>query len=78
MTRITVDSELLKRLNNLAEPLELCDTSGQLLARVVPAFDPSEWERWEPPMDEEELRRRESANEPRHTTADVIRYLENL
>jgi hypothetical protein len=78
MTRIVVDAELLKKLRNLSEPLELTDEGGHVLAQVVPAFNPAEWEPWEPPIDEEELQRRERSNEPRYTTEEVLRYLENL
>jgi hypothetical protein len=78
MTRVIVDAELLKKLHNLTEPLELADESGCVLAKVLPAaFDPSEWERWEPEWDEEELRRREQSEEW-YTTAEVLRHLENL
>ena len=44
MTRIIVDEDLRSKLHNLAEPLELCDSSGRVLGRVVPTFDLSEYE----------------------------------
>jgi hypothetical protein len=31
MTRVVVDSELLGRLMNLAQPLEFCNEAGQVL-----------------------------------------------
>lgn len=31
MTRVLLDPALLKRLHNLAQPLELCDESGRIL-----------------------------------------------
>jgi hypothetical protein len=36
MTQITVDAELRAKFFGLMEPLELCDESGRLLARVLP------------------------------------------
>jgi hypothetical protein len=78
MTRITVDEILRKKLNDLSEPLELCDEAGRVLGRVFPAFDLSDYEPWEPPIDEEELRRREQSSERRYTTAEVIGHLESL
>lgn len=59
MTRIVLDDYLREKLRNLAEPLELCDETGRVLAHVVPvsatqepAYEPSE-----PPVSEDELHR---------------------
>jgi len=76
MTRVIVDETLRSRLHNLSEPLELCDESGRVLGRVFPALDLSQYEQWEPPIGEEELRRRERSNERRYTTAEVLAHLE--
>jgi hypothetical protein len=77
MTRITVDSQLLSRLLNLSEPLELCDENGAVLAHVWPKFDPSKWEPLEPPCSEGELDRLEKSD-VWYTTAEVLKYLESL
>lgn len=77
MTRITVDSQLLSRLLNLSEPLELCDESGNVLAHVWPKFDPSQWEPLEPPCSEEELDAREKST-VWYTTDEVLKHLEQL
>jgi hypothetical protein len=77
MNRIVVDADLRSRLGNLREPLELCDESGQLLGRLFPAIDLSEYEPWEPSASEEELRRREQSTEW-YTTAEVLDRLEEL
>jgi hypothetical protein len=78
MTKIDVDDILRDKLCNLAEPLELCDPSGRVLGRVFPTLDLSGYERWEPPISEEELRRREESGERRYTTTEVIAHLESL
>jgi hypothetical protein len=74
MTRIVVDESLRSKLLDLAQPLELCDPSGRVLARVTPVPDLSEYEPWEPPISEEELRRREQS-EKWHTTQEVLARL---
>lgn len=74
MTRIIVDDKLLTQLRNLSEPLELCDAAGRLLGRVIPSgimdFE-------EPPIPEDELRRREASTEW-FTTEQVLEHLKKL
>jgi hypothetical protein len=78
MTRIVVDAELRTKLLAFAEPLELCDESGRVLARVFPATPLSDYDLWEPPYDEEELRRLEQSNERRYSTAELLDHLRGL
>ena len=78
MTRVTVDAEMRSKLFGLGVPLELCDESGNVLGRLFPAVDMSEYERCEPPISEDELQRREHSSERRYTTAEVLRHLEQL
>jgi hypothetical protein len=63
MTRLIVDEFLRSRLNNFAEPLELCDASGRVLARLVPVVDWLDLEPCEPEISDEELREREQSDE---------------
>jgi hypothetical protein len=78
MTRIVVDDALLNQLHDLAEPLELYDKAGRLRGRVFPALQPSDYQMVEPPISEEEMRRREQSGEKRYTTAEVLAHLEKL
>ena len=78
MTRIVLDAALREKLHNLTQPLELCDESEKVLARVMPLADLSQYEPWEPAIGEEELRQQEQANEKRYTTAEVLAHLERL
>ena len=78
MTRIVIDAETRRKLLDLASPLELCDESGRVLARLTPRYDPSEYEELEPPISEEEMRRREDYKGRTYTTAEVLAYLESL
>lgn len=78
MTRVIVDEMLRNKLHNFSYPLELCDEAGRVLGRVIPALDLSQYEPLEPQVSEEELDRREEANEKRYTTIEVLAYLETL
>jgi len=77
MTRIILDDAMKAKLHNLTEPLELCDPTGRVLARVVPRYDPEEYD-LEPKISQEEIERRSASNEPTYTTAEVLAYLEKL
>lgn len=78
MTRIILDAASMSKLQNLCQPLELCDESGIVRARLVPVPDPSDYEPVAPPdLSPEELqKRRESAKW--YTTSEVLKHLENL
>jgi hypothetical protein len=78
MTRIVVDEALRNKLLNLSEPLELCDESGRILADLTPRLDLTKYGPLVPQVSDEELDRRERANEKRYTTAEVLAYLEKL
>jgi hypothetical protein len=78
MTRVTIDALLRSKLHELSEPLELCDESGRVLARVVPVLDPSQCEPLVPQVSDEELLRRSASNEKTHTMAEVLAHLESL
>lgn len=71
MTKIILDAPMRDKLLNLAQPLELCDESGHVLAVVTP-YRPRE-----PRITEEELDRREQETES-STTAEMLARLERL
>ena len=77
MTRVIIDEALRSKLYNLTQPLELCDESGRVLARLTPLADLSQYEPLEPQVSEEELDRREQETES-YTTAEVLAYLRKL
>lgn len=77
MNRIVVDDTLRAKLRNFSEPLELCDEAGRSLARVVPLEDLSQYEPWEPPISEEELRRREQSDKW-CSTEEILAHLKSL
>ncbi len=78
MTRIICDAALREKLHDLAKPLELCDESGHLLARVVPVFDPEPFANNEPQITKEEWQRRMAQKGRTYTTAEVLAHLESL
>ncbi len=76
MNRVILDATLRKKLHDLRQPLELCDESGKVLARLIPVLDPSQYEPVEPPISAEELDRRRQ--EPDYSTAEVLAHVEHL
>lgn len=78
MTRVIVDESLRNRLHNLTQPVELCDESGRVLGRVFPSMEFYSYGPLEPQVSEEELDRRERANEKHYSTAEVLARLEKL
>jgi hypothetical protein len=77
MTRIICDAALREKLHHLVEPMELCNESGHVLARIVPVLVP-ELDILEPQISREELQRRRSQGGKTYTTAEVLAYLEGL
>jgi hypothetical protein len=78
MTQLIVDADLLRKLRNLTEPLELIDEAGRPLGRVLPAVGPERFEGLEPRITREEMERRKQNKGKTYTTAEVLKYLENL
>jgi hypothetical protein len=86
MTKITLDAELARKLLELKRQVEetsprgakLVDPSGKVLGEFNPELDMTEWEPLTPEITEEELDRREKANEQRYTTAEVLAHLNSL
>jgi len=72
MTRIIVDQWLRDKLIKLSEPVELCDESGRVLGRLFPSADLSQYGPLEPQVSEEELDRRDNAQDKRYTTTEVL------
>jgi hypothetical protein len=78
MTEMVVDTSLSAQLNQVSQPVTLCDTAGRVLGRFFPAIDMAEWEAIGPEISDAELDRRMKSEEKRYTTAEVIAHLESL
>ena len=59
MTKVVIDQATLSKFRDFKEHLEVCDESGRTVGYVEPATDRSLYQRVQPPISEEELRRRE-------------------
>ncbi|HEX7449405.1 MAG TPA: hypothetical protein VF306_17750 [Pirellulales bacterium] len=70
MTRIMVDAELRGKLGDLSEPLDLCDESGRVIGRVLPVTTALPPGYSEPPLSEEEWKRREQ--EPGYSIEEAL------
>jgi hypothetical protein len=78
MTQIILDATTSVRLTEVTHPVDLCDPSGRVLGQFVPRVDLSQWEPISPDVSEEELDRREQAQERRYSTGEVLAHLEKL
>jgi hypothetical protein len=79
MSKIVIDASLRSLLQAVSQPVDLCDETGQVLGRFLPAVDlSSQYEVVEPPISDEELDRLSRSNEKTYTTAEVLAYLEKL
>ena len=78
MTRVVVNETLRSILHDLSRPLELCDESGRILARVLPTIDPTQFEGLDPQITREEMQRRKHDKGKTYTTAEVLAHLEKL
>jgi hypothetical protein len=78
MTHMVIDTTLSARLNQVSQPVTLCDPAGRVLGRFFPSDDMSEWEAIGPQISDAELDRRMKSKEKRFTTTEVIAHLESL
>jgi hypothetical protein len=76
MTRIEIDPALGQRLHQVTEPVELCDESGAVLGRFVPAVDMGRFEPVTPDLTLLAMEQRRQSTEW-FSTAEVLRHLES-
>jgi hypothetical protein len=76
MPQLTLDSVLANQLSAFQGIVELRDPAGDVVGRFVPA-DSAEYERVEPPIDEQELQRREKSDKW-YTADEVLAHLQGL
>jgi hypothetical protein len=63
MPQIILDASLSGRLHQMGQPAELCDPDGKVIGRFVPIVNLALWEPVTPEVSEEELDRREQADD---------------
>ena len=78
MTRVIADEVLRAKFANFSRPVEVCDESGRVIARLFPTAVPSELEATEPPISKEELLRRKQSKGKTYSTTEVLVHLEKL
>ncbi len=81
MTRVTVDAELKRKLLNCTTPLELCDESGIILAKLAPCTpetDPNDWIDLTPEVTDEEIQREIESGEATHSTEELIAEIKKM
>jgi hypothetical protein len=79
MTRVMVDAQLQQVLLNFTKPLELCDESGTVRAKLVPcpAEDSNEWIDLTPDLTDEELEREIDSGES-YSTEELIAEIKKM
>ncbi len=78
MQRIICDAVLREKLQDLTESVELCDESGIVLGRIVPALDLELDYFRAPQINKADLRRRRMQEGRTYTTAEVLARLASL
>jgi hypothetical protein len=80
MTRVTVDTQFQQLVSNCTAPLELCDASGSILGRFIPAMPPIVEEDWidlTPDLTDEELEAEIDAGEG-YSTQELIDEIKRM
>jgi hypothetical protein len=75
MTKMVVNPEISEELRRIHEQTELYDESGDLIGYFTPGIDKSVYAGVEPPISDEELRRRAEKGGGR-TLAEIMADLE--
>jgi hypothetical protein len=80
MTRVTVDAQLQQVLLNFTKPLELCDESGTVRAKLVPcrAEDPNEWIDLTADVSDEEIEREIESGDDGYSTEELIAEIKKI
>jgi hypothetical protein len=80
MTRVTVDANVQKLFLNFTRPLELCDESGAVRAKLVPCpvEDSDEWIDLTADISDEEIERDIASGEDGYTTEELIAEIKKM
>lgn len=80
MTRVTVDAQLQQLLLNFTKPLELCDESGSIVGKFIPAMPhiaEDEWIDLTPDLTDEELEKEIDSGEG-YSTQEIIDEIKRM
>jgi hypothetical protein len=80
MTRVTVDADLRKTLLDFSKPLELCDESGVVRAKLVPcpAEDTNEWIDLTAEISDEEIQKDIESGDEGYSTDELIAEIKRM
>ena len=80
MTRVTVNAQLQQLLLNFTTPLELCDNSGVVRAKLVPCSveDPNEWIDLTADISDEEIEREIESGDDGYSTEELIAEIKKM
>jgi hypothetical protein len=80
MTRVTVDANVQKLFLNFTTPLDLCDESGAVRAKLVPcsAEDPDEWIDLTADISDEEIKREIESGDEGYSTEELIAEIKKM
>jgi hypothetical protein len=80
MTRVTIDANLRKVLLDFSKPLELCDESGFVLGKFIPAkpdITEDDWRDLTPDLTDEELEKEIDSGEC-YSTQELIDEIKRM
>lgn len=80
MTRVTVDAQVQELFFNFTKPLELCDATGTVRAKLVPcpAEDPNEWIDLTADITDEEIKREIESGDEGYSTEELITEIKKM
>jgi len=80
MTRITIDAAMREKLLNFTTPLDLCDESGSILGKLIPAkadIAEDDWIDLTPDLTDEELEKEIDLGES-YSTQELIAEIKKM
>ena len=80
MTRVTIDAHIRKILLDFSKPLELCDESGSILGKLIPAkpdIADDDWIDLTPDLTDEELEKEIDSGEG-YSTQELIAEIKRM
>jgi hypothetical protein len=80
MTRVTIGDEIRRVLLNFSKPLELCDESGSILGKLIPArpdIDADDWIDLTPDITDEQLEKEIDSGEG-YSTQELIAEIKRM
>jgi hypothetical protein len=80
MTRVTVDAQVQELFLNFTKPLEVCDETGAVRAKLVPCpvVDPNDWIDLTADITDEEIEREIESGDEGYSTEELIAEINKI